>query len=87
MNQLKEHPALLYASTSPLLPLVLKLTPSQIFFIAIPMQIEVAYLFGSWRKVIVLTILDTLLSIALVVAAAPFGLIWVAASRVVHGVI
>lgn len=68
-------------------PILTWVAIAQIFFIAIPMQIEVAYLFGSWRRVIELTVMDTLLSIALLLFAARYGLIWVAISRVAHGVI
>lgn len=73
-----------WAETAPILAWV---AGSQIFFIAIPMQIEVAYLFGSFHRVIVLTILDALLSIVLLLAAARYGLVAVAMSRIVHGVI
>lgn len=60
---------------------------AQIFFIALPMQIEVGYLLGRWRLVIWLTVADAAVSIGLMVLAARYGLIWVAASRVLHGVI
>lgn len=60
---------------------------SQIFFIAIPMQIEVAYLTGGWKKIIILTILDTILSLCILAYAAQYGILWAAISRIFHGII
>ena len=68
-------------------PILAWIALAQIFFIAIPMQIEVAYLFGSWKRVIQLTVIETILSLALLILAVPYGLLWVAASRVLHGMI
>lgn len=60
---------------------------AQVFFIALPMQIEVGYLLGRWRRVIGLTMADAVISVGLMLLTAPYGLIWVAMSRVVHGLI
>lgn len=68
-------------------PILVWIALAQIFFIAVPMQIEVGYLLGSWRRVIELTIIDAVISIALLAFAAQHGLIWVAISRVAHGAI
>lgn len=68
-------------------PVLVWVALSQIFFIAIPMQIEVGYMLGRWRRVIQLTLLDVVISLALLFLAAPYGIVAVAISRVVHGAV
>ena len=68
-------------------PVLVWVSLAQIFFIAIPMQIEVGYMLGRWRRVFQLTLLDVAISIALLIVAVPYGLIAVAVSRAVHGLI
>jgi len=68
-------------------PLLVWVSLAQIFFIAIPMQIEVGYLLGRWRRVIELTIADAVISITLLALTASHGLTWIAISRVIHGAV
>lgn len=68
-------------------PVLVWVALSQVFFIAIPMQIEIGYMLGRWRRVVQLTLLDMVISLALLLIAAPYGLIAVAASRVAHGMV
>jgi O-antigen/teichoic acid export membrane protein len=68
-------------------PVLVWVALAQVFFIAIPMQIEVGYLMGRWRRVIELTLIEALISVVLLGFAAQYGLRWVAISRVAHGAI
>ncbi|ANU07197.1 lipopolysaccharide biosynthesis protein [Paraurantiacibacter namhicola] len=68
-------------------PVMVWVALAQVFFIAIPMQIDVGYLLGKWRTIVMLTMLDAALSIGLLYYAAQFGLEWAAISRIVHGAI
>ncbi|MXO65205.1 oligosaccharide flippase family protein [Altericroceibacterium endophyticum] len=68
-------------------PVLFWIALSQIFFIAIPMQIEVAYLMGGWKKIIWLTLAETIISLLLLAIFARYGLVWAAMSRMLHGVI
>ena len=68
-------------------PVLVWVALAQVFFIAIPMPIDIGYMLGRWRRVFQLTLLDVAISIALLLVAAPYGLIAVAISRVVHGLV
>ena len=68
-------------------PLLVWIALAQVFFIAIPMQIDIGYLLGGWGRVISLTLADAAISIGLLYYFAQYGLVWAAISRVVHGAI
>lgn len=68
-------------------PLLVWIAFAQLFFIAIPMHIDIGYLLGGWKRVIQLTLLDAAISIGLLVVFVQYGLVWAAISRVVHGLI
>ena len=67
-------------------PVLMWVAVAQVFFIALPMQIDVGYLLGGWRKIVWLTIADAAISMGLLFYAAQFGLEWAAISRVAHGI-
>lgn len=68
-------------------PLLIWIALAQVFFIAVPMQVDVGYLLGGWTRVIQLTLLDAVLSLAILLVAAQYGLWWAAFSRIIHGAI
>lgn len=68
-------------------PVLVWISLAQIFLIAVPMHIDVGYLLGGWTRVIQLTMFDAILSFAILLFAAQYGLYWAAVSRVVHAAI
>lgn len=68
-------------------PLLILIALAQVFRIALPLHIDIGYLMGGWRRVIQLTLLDAAISITLLLIAAPYGIIWAAASRIAHGAV
>lgn len=66
-------------------PILVWIALAQIFYISIPMQVNIGYLLGGWRRVIALTLLDAVLSIAILIFASRYGLWWAAFSRIIHG--
>lgn len=73
-----------WAQVAPILTLI---AFAQLFRIGLPMHIDIGYLMGGWRRVIQLTLLDTVISVLLLLIAVPYGIEWAAASRIVHGFI
>lgn len=68
-------------------PVLVWIALAQTFFIAVPMQVDVGYLLGGWKRVVELTIFDAVLSITILMVAAQYGLWWAAFSRIFHGMI
>lgn len=58
---------------------------SQLFFIALPLHVELPILMGKMRPLVLRCLLDTAISIALLALGASMGLEWAAASRVAYG--
>jgi O-antigen/teichoic acid export membrane protein len=80
--------ALLYgpvwAGVAPLLMLV---ALSEIVFTALPLHMDVPIVLGKMRTLLMLNLLDTAISVALLVVAALVSLEWAAASRIAYGVL
>jgi len=60
---------------------------AQLCYVSVPINSEMAMLLNQTRTLLRLTWLDTAASLLLLGAAAPYGLEWVAISRVGHGLI
>ncbi len=58
---------------------------SQICHVALPLYADLPLLLGKLKPLMRRMILDTVLSVILIALTAPFGLEWVAISRVIHG--
>jgi O-antigen/teichoic acid export membrane protein len=67
-------------------PLLLWVALAQCCYVALPLAGDLPLLFGRKRELVRRSVIDTGASLALLVLAAPFGLVWVAASRLVHGI-
>lgn len=80
--------ALLYgpvwAGVAPLLMLV---ALSEIAFTALPLHMDVPIVLGRMRTLMGLNLLDTAISVVLLVVAATVGIEWAAASRIAYGVL
>lgn len=80
--------ALLYgpvwAGVAPLLMLV---ALSEIAFTALPLHMDVPIVLGRMRTLLVLNVIDTLISVILLVVAALVSLEWAAASRIAYGLL
>jgi O-antigen/teichoic acid export membrane protein len=77
---------LLYGETwAEVAPLLALIALSEFFFTAIPMQMELPILLGRMRKLLALNILDTVMSIGLLVLGALWSLEAAAASRIAYG--
>ena len=68
-------------------PLLFWLALAQMCFIAVPLSADLAILLDEKRDLMVRALLDLSLALALLVAAIPYGLEGIAASRVVHGLL
>ena len=71
-----------WAETAPLLTWV---ALSQLCYVAVPLNGDLPILVGRMRQLVRYNIYETIASVLLLALAAPFGLVWVAASRVAHG--
>ncbi len=58
---------------------------AELCFVALPLHMEVPILLGRMRRLLVLNLVDTAVSIALLVLAATWSLEWAAASRLGYG--
>jgi O-antigen/teichoic acid export membrane protein len=67
-------------------PLLECIALAQLCFVAAPLAGELPILFGRMRGLVKRNLADMLVSVALLLALAPFGLMWVAISRVLHGI-
>lgn len=68
-------------------PLLVLISLSEFFFTALPLQGELPILLGRIRLLLVLNIVETAVSIALLVAAGLWSLEAAAASRIVYGLV
>lgn len=68
-------------------PLLTWVAISQIGYVALPLYADLPVLMGRLKPLMRCMIAETLLSILLIAATAPFGLEWVALSRVAHAVL
>ncbi len=77
---------LLYGSRwSAAAPLLVWVALSQLCYVALPLNNDLPILVGRMRQLVRYNIYETIASVLLLALAAPFGLVWVAASRVAHG--
>ncbi|WP_333840225.1 oligosaccharide flippase family protein [Novosphingobium sp.] len=68
-------------------PLLAWVALAQLCYIALPLNSDLPLLLGHKRALIRRNVIETMLSVALIIATAPFGLAWVAVSRLVHGLL
>jgi len=66
-------------------PLLAWLALAQCCYVALPLAGDLPVLLGRKTALVRLTLINTVISLALLAAAAPFGLVWIAASRLAHG--
>ena len=66
-------------------PLLIWVALSQLCYVAVPLNGDLPILVGRMPQLIRYNIYETIASVLLLALAAPFGLVWVAASRVAHG--
>lgn len=66
-------------------PLLIWVALSQLCYVAVPLNADLPILVGRMRQLVRYNIYETIASVLLLTLAAPFGLVWVAASRVLHG--
>jgi O-antigen/teichoic acid export membrane protein len=68
-------------------PLLTWVALSQVGYVALPLFADLPVLLGRLKPLIRCMVVETIASIALIVASAPFGLEWVAISRLGHAVL
>ena len=68
-------------------PLLAWIALSQICYVALPLNTDLPMLLGRMRQLIRRYIAESATSVLLLALAAPFGLLWVAISRLVHGLL
>ncbi len=68
-------------------PLLTWIALSQVCYVALPLNTDLPMLLGRMRQLIRRYVAESATSVVLLALAAPFGVIWVAMSRLVHGVI
>lgn len=68
-------------------PLLTWIALSQLCYVAVPLYADLPLLLGRMKPLMRRMVIDTVLSVILIAMTAPFGLVWVAASRVVHGLL
>lgn len=68
-------------------PLLAWVAFAQMFQVAVPLNADLPLLLGRHRTLIRVMVLETIASIALLAVTAPFGLLWVAISRAIHGIV
>ena len=66
-------------------PLLVWIALSEFAFTALPLHMDIPLLMGKMRRLLQLNILDTIASMALLVAGALWSLEWAAASRIGYG--
>jgi O-antigen/teichoic acid export membrane protein len=60
---------------------------AQICYCAVPLNADLPILLDRKRALLKLSLFDAVFSIGLLIAAAPFGVEWIAASRLLHGLV
>lgn len=79
---------LLYGETwAAVAPLLAWIALSELFFTALPLHMEIPIVMGRMRTLLWLNLIDTAVSIGLLVLAATYSLEWAAASRVGWGIL
>ncbi len=68
-------------------PLLAWIALSQICYVALPLNTDLPILLGRMRALIRRYLADSAASLLLLALAAPFGLLWVAISRLAHGLV
>ncbi|MFM9936106.1 MAG: lipopolysaccharide biosynthesis protein [Novosphingobium sp.] len=68
-------------------PLLGWIALSQLCYVALPLNADLPLLLDRMRSLIRRNIIETAASVLLIAVSAPFGLLWVAISRFVHGLI
>jgi O-antigen/teichoic acid export membrane protein len=68
-------------------PLLAWIALSQICYVALPLNTDLPILLGRMRQLIRRYFAETFASVLLLALAAPFGILWVAISRLAHGVV
>jgi O-antigen/teichoic acid export membrane protein len=71
----------------PAVPLLAWVAMAQLCFVAVPLYADLPILLGRMNEMLRRLALDTLASLVLLALAAPYGLAWIAASRLAHGVV
>jgi len=66
-------------------PLLMWIALSQICYVAVPLNGDLPILLGRLRGLIRGNVVETVASVLFLAIAAPFGLLWVAVSRMAHG--
>lgn len=66
-------------------PLLVWIALAQICYVSLPLYADLPFLLDRMPGLIRRMVIETIASIALLAAAAPFGIEWVAASRLAHG--
>lgn len=66
-------------------PLLMWIALSQVCYVAVPLNGDLPILLGRLRGLIRGNIVETVASVLFLAVAAPFGLLWVAVSRLAHG--
>jgi len=80
--------ALLYGPVwSGVAPLLMLVALSEIAFTALPLHMDVPIVLGRMRTLLMLNLLDTAISVVLLVVAAMVSIEWAAASRIGYGVL
>ena len=68
-------------------PLLSWIAFSQLCYVALPLNGDLPLLLDRMRSLIRRNVIETIASVLLIAISAPFGLLWVAISRFVHGLI
>ena len=68
-------------------PLLVLIALSEIPFTALPLHMDVPIVLGRMRTLLIYNLVDTAISMALMIAAALVSVEWAAASRIVYGVL
>ena len=68
-------------------PLLAWIALSQICYVALPLNTDLPMLLGRMRQLIRRYIAESATSVLLLALTAPFGLLWVAISRMIHGLL
>lgn len=66
-------------------PLLWWIALSQLCYVALPLNADLPLLLGRMKGLLHRNIIETVVSVVLIGASAPFGLVYVAISRAVHG--
>ena len=68
-------------------PLLAWIALSQVCYMALPLNTDLPMLLGRMRQLIRRYVAESVASVLLLAVAAPFGLLWVAISRMIHGLV